>query len=76
MFEQDLAKMFAAFTAGGQRPAVASTASSADDAFKNKAYMYPRLVWDQTRSKAVIKIMLRNVKEMDLKYGGKSISFR
>jgi hypothetical protein len=77
MFEQDLAKMFAAMT-GWQRPgaSVNALASSAEDAFKNKPYTYPRIVWDQTRSKAVLKVMLCNVKEMNLDYGTRSISFR
>ncbi len=77
MFEQNLAKMLATII-GWQRPSasVKALGSSADDSFKNKPYMYPRIVWDQTKSKAVLKVMLSNVKEMNLDYATRSISFR
>ncbi len=75
MFEQDLAKMFAAMT-GWQKSTNVQPTTSAEDAFKNKPYIYPSIVWDQSRSKVVLKIMLKNVKEMNLNYGVNSISFR
>ncbi len=43
---------------------------------KNNPYTYTHIVWDQTRSKAILKVMLSNVREMNLNYGTRSISFR
>ena len=77
-FEESLMQIMMASLPGlkKQPDAALTTGPSADDTFKNKPYKYPRIIWDQTKKRVTIKLILRNVKEMNIEYGNSSVSFR